>query len=416
MVSNSDINDKIVCVVGLGYVGIPLADIFSKHFHVIGFDVDIDKIERIRQDYKELELTSDPSKIIKADFVIIAVPTPITTSKEPDLSYVESASKIVGQNLKKGTIVVLESTVYPGVTEKIVGPILEEESGLKLGKDFKIGYSPERVNPGDKNHTIEEIIKIVSGMDKETTDMLAELYGRITSVYKTKDIKTAEAAKIIENIQRDLNIALANELSIIFNKMGLDTRAILDAASTKWNFHRYNPGLIGGHCIPVDPYYLVYKAKELDYNPQVILAGRSINNYMPRYSALLAIKGLNEVGKVIKDSKVLIMGLTYKEDVPDIRESPVKYMIDEFNKYGVDLYGYDPLISEDQIRNFGLKLDEKLDVKIDCVVVTVAHNEFKSMTLEDMEKFMNLNPVLIDIRGIFDPEEVRMRGINYKTL
>jgi len=256
MVSKTKLNEKIVCIVGLGYVGFPLAEAFSKHFKVIGFDVDERKINDLNKKNYDFELTSDPSEIKKADFVIIAVPTPVTKSKEPDLSFVKSASSIVGKNLKKDAIVVIESTVYPGVTEEIVGPILEEESGFILGRDFKIGYSPERVNPGDNAHTIDKIIKIVSGMDKESTDELSELYGRITTVYKTQDIKTAEAAKAIENVQRDLNIALMNELSIIFHRMGLDTNAVLDAAATKWNFNRFSPGLVGGHCIPVDPYYL----------------------------------------------------------------------------------------------------------------------------------------------------------------
>ena len=301
---------KTICIVGLGYVGLPLAETFSNHLKTIGFDIDQEKVKRLSESNNEdnIEFTSDPSKIKQADFVLIAVPTPVTKFKEPDLSFVKSAAKTVGKNLKKGAIVVLESTVYPGVTEEVVKPILEEASGLKCGADFKIGYSPERINPGDDEHTLNKITKVVAGMDEETTEILADLYGLITNVYKAKDIKTAEAAKVIENIQRDLNIALMNELAIIFHKMGLDTKAVLEAASTKWNFHRYSPGLVGGHCIPVDPYYLVYKAKELGYHPQVILAGRAINDYMPKHVAEMAIKGLNEVGKVIKGSKVLIMG------------------------------------------------------------------------------------------------------------
>jgi len=259
-----------VCIVGLGYVGLPLAEAFSKHLKVTGYDIDEKKIKNLNSNNNEdnIEFTSDPSKIRQADFVLICVPTPVTKSKEPDLSFVKSAAKTVGKNLKKGAIVVLESTVYPGVTEEIVKPILEEASGLKCGEDFKIGYSPERINPGDEAHTLEKITKIVAGMDDETTEILADLYGLITNVYRAKDIKTAEAAKVIENIQRDLNIALMNELAIIFHKMGLDTKAVLEAAATKWNFHHYFPGLVGGHCIPVDPYYLVYKAKELGYHPQ----------------------------------------------------------------------------------------------------------------------------------------------------
>jgi UDP-N-acetyl-D-galactosamine dehydrogenase len=261
--------NEIVCVVGLGYVGLPLAEAFSKHLKTIGFDIDEVKIRKLNRDNNEenLEFTSDAARIREADFVLICVPTPITKSKEPDLSYVKSATEIVAKNLKKGATVVLESTVYPGVTEEVVKPILEKESGMRCGIEFKIGYSPERINPGDEVHSLEKITKIVAGMDEETTEDLAELYSLITTVYKAKDIKTAEAAKVIENIQRDLNIALMNELAIIFHKMGLDTQTVLEAAGTKWNFHPYMPGLVGGHCIPVDPYYLVYKAKELGYHP-----------------------------------------------------------------------------------------------------------------------------------------------------
>jgi len=415
MSSNNDLSDKIICVVGLGYVGYPLALEFSKHFKVIGFDTNIKKLEKL-QSNNNLNLTSNPIDIRKADFVIIAVPTPVTKSKEPDLSYVKSATKTVGANLKSGCIVVLESTVYPGVTEDVIGPILENESGLKLGSDFYVGYSPERVNPGDEAHTIDKITKIVSGMDEKTTQILAELYGYITNVYKTSDIRTAEAAKVIENIQRDLNIALANELSLIFNKMGIDTRSVLDAAATKWNFYRYEPGLVGGHCIPVDPYYLVFKAKELGYDPKVILAGRTINDNAPHFVASLAVKGLNEVGKVIKGSKVLIMGLTYKENVEDIRESPVKEIIKGLIEYEADLYGYDPLLSLDEINGFNVKAINKLDMGFDCVIITVAHDEFIKMSLDDFKKFMNEKPVLIDVRGMFDKDIAIENGFYYKTL
>ena len=416
MVSKTNINEKVVCIVGLGYVGLPLAEAFSKFFKLIAYDIDRKKIDKLKKDYDTLEFTSDPSKIKKADYVVIAVPTPITRSKEPDLSFVRSAAQIVGQNLKKGAIVTLESTVYPGVTEEVVGPILEEESGYKLGRDFKIGYSPERINPGDNLHTIDKITKIVSGIDEETTEELAKLYGTITSVYKTRDIKTAEAAKVIENIQRDLNIALMNELAIIFHRMNLDTTAVIDAASTKWNFHRYNQGLVGGHCIPVDPYYLVYKAKELGFHPQVILAGRSINDYVPRLVALMAIKGLNEVGKVIKDSKVLIMGLTYKENVSDTRESPVNDMIKELKEFDVDLYGYDPLLNRKQIDDFGVKGLDDFNVKIDCIIITVGHDDFKKMTINDLKKSMNEKPLLVDVRGIFNQEDAEKKGFCYKKL
>jgi len=411
-------DEAVVCVVGLGYVGQPLAEAFSKSLKVIGFDVDEDKIRKLNENSSNNNMiyTTDPSLIGQTDFIIIAVPTPVTKSKEPDLSYVNSAAMTVGKNLKKGSVVILESTVYPGVTEEIVKLILEEESGMKCGEDFKIGYSPERINPGDEEHDLTRIMKIVAGMDKETTEILAELYGTITNVYKAKDIRTAEAAKVIENIQRDLNIALMNELAIIFQKMGLDTKAVLEAAGTKWNFHRYKPGLVGGHCIPIDPYYLVYKARELDYHPQVILAGRAINDYMPKHVAGMAIKGLNEVEKVIKASKVLIMGLTYKENVPDTRESPVRKMVRELKEFGVDVYGYDPLLRDEMIEGFGVKALDDPDVKVDCVIVTVAHDEFREQRLDDIGGMMGEKPVLIDVRGMFDGEEAGRRGFCYRRL
>jgi UDPglucose 6-dehydrogenase/UDP-N-acetyl-D-galactosamine dehydrogenase len=412
--------NKTVCIVGLGYVGLPLAEAFSSHLKTIAFDIDEEKVKRLSESNNEdnIEFTSDPSKIKQADFVLICVPTPVTKSKEPDLSFVKSAAEIVGKNLKKGAVVVLESTIYPGVTEEIIAPILdlENESGLKCGADFKIGYSPERINPGDESHALAKITKIVAGMDEETTETLAELYSLITNVYKAKDIRTAEAAKVIENIQRDLNIALMNELAIIFHKMHLDTKSVLEAAATKWNFQHYKPGLVGGHCIPVDPYYLVYKAKELGYHPQVILAGRAINDYMPKHIAEMAIKGLNEVGKVIKGSKVLIMGLTYKENVADTRESPVREMVKELKEFGIKIYGYDPLLSKEEIEAFGVNALDELNVKVDCVIITVTHDEFKKINLKDMKELMNDAPVLVDVRGMFKEEEAKRMRFYYKSL
>jgi len=411
--------DVVICVVGLGYVGIPLAKAFSKHIKVIGYDIDEEKVKMLNEDNNDtnLKFTTDPSAIKEADFILICVPTPVTKSKEPDLSYVESAAEIVGKKMKRGAIVVLESTVYPGVTEDILKPILERESGMRCGIDFKIGYSPERINPGDEEHTLAKITKIVAGMDEETTEILAKLYGLITTVYKAKDIKTAEAAKVIENIQRDLNIALMNELAIIFHKMGLDTKTVLKAASTKWNFHHYSPGLVGGHCIPVDPYYLVYKAKELGYHPQVILAGRAINDYMPKHVAEMAIKGLNEVGKVIKGSKVLIMGLTYKENVPDTRESPVREMVKELKDFGINVFGYDPMLRRNELEKFDVEIIKSLkSVKVDCVIVTVVHDAFKKINLDQLKEIVEEKPVLIDIRGLFNKKEASMNGFYYKTL
>ena len=400
---SEELKDKTVCVVGLGYVGQPLAEAFSSHLRTIGFDIVSEKVNRINGSNEgKLQCTSDPAAIKQADFVLICVPTPITKHKEPDLSQVKSAAEVVGKNLKSGAIVVLESTVYPGVTEEIVVPILEQQSGMICGLDFKVGYSPERVNPGDDAHSIDKITKIVSGMDEESTRLLAELYGLITHVFVARDIKTAEAAKVIENIQRDINIALMNELSLIFHKMGLNTKDVLAAAGTKWNFHKYTPGLVGGHCIPVDPYYLVYKARELGYHPQVILAGRAVNDYMPRHVAEMAIKGLNDAGKVIKGSKVLIMGLTYKENVPDTRESPAREMVKALQEYRVDVYGYDPLLSREEIEGFGVKAREELNgVKPDCVILAVAHEQFRVLGDDgELARAIKDCPVVVDVKGV----------------
>lgn len=408
--------EKTVCVVGLGYVGLPLAQAFSKHLNTIGFEVNRDKVSQINSlnENENLICTSDPTLIEEADFVLICVPTPVAKSKEPDLFYVRSAAEVVGKHLKGGAIVVLESTVYPGVTEEIVAPVLEKVSGLKCGIDFKVGYSPERINPGDEEHSLDKITKIVAGMDEETARSLSSLYDLITTVYQAKDIQTAEAAKVIENVQRDLNIALMNELSMIFEKMGLETSAVLEAAGTKWNFHRYSPGLVGGHCIPVDPYYLVHKAYEVGYHPKVILAGRSVNDQMPKHVAEMMMKGLNEAGKVIKGSKVLIMGMTYKENVPDTRESPTAGIAEALREFGVDVYGYDPLLSGEDIEDFGVK--EFNGEMMDGVIVTVAHQEFRRMSLNEVKKLMDNDPVIVDVRGIFHEEEGNNDGVFYRKL
>jgi len=398
---SEELKEKTVCVVGLGYVGQPLAEAFSSHLKTIGFDIATEKVKKINRKYdKKLICTSDPASIKQADFILICVPTPVTKHKEPDLSPVRSAAKIIGMNLKRGAIVILESTVYPGVTEEIVVPILEKESNMKCGIDFKVGYSPERVNPGDEEHSIDKITKIVSGMDEESTCYIKELYSHITHVFVAKDIKTAEAAKVIENIQRDINIALINELSLIFYKMGLNTRNILEAAGTKWNFHKYTPGLVGGHCIPVDPYYLVYKAREFGYHPQVILAGRAVNDYMPKHVAEISIKRLNEAGKVIKGSKVLIMGLTYKENVPDTRESPAREMVKALKEYKVEVFGYDPLLTKEEIEGFGVKAVERLsDIKADCIILAIPHEQFRSLNDADFTNEIMGCPI-VDVKGI----------------
>jgi UDPglucose 6-dehydrogenase/UDP-N-acetyl-D-galactosamine dehydrogenase len=422
-----DLSGAVIGVIGLGYVGLPLAEAFSQKFSVIGFDSDSKKVSRLLKEQSGcqnttaepgLVFTTEPHRISEADFIMVCVPTPVTRSKDPDLSYVIDAAVTVGRHMKKGSTVILESTVFPGVTEEIVKPILEKESGLKCGRDFRIGYSPERVNPGDDEHGLERTIKVVSGMDGESAALIAALYGEVApDTFIARDIRTAEAAKVIENIQRDLNIALMNELAMIFEKMGLSTRDVLNAAATKWNFHRYSPGLVGGHCIPVDPYYLVYKAMELDYHPQVILAGRAINDFMPRHVAGITIKALNNVGKVIKGSKLLIMGLTYKENVADTRESPVKGIIKELKEFGVEIYGYDPLLDgiEDEFAVKAIRSIGEVE-GIDAVVVAVPHDVFKEITPGKLKKVMNSQPVMIDIRQIFNRQEAEGEGFYYQTL
>jgi UDPglucose 6-dehydrogenase/UDP-N-acetyl-D-galactosamine dehydrogenase len=420
------IDRATVCVVGLGYVGLPLVESFAKSLKVIGFDIKKERVAELRKANrnKNLNYTGDPGRIALANFIIICVPTPVTKTKDPDLLPVIGAARTIGKHLKKGAVVILESTVYPGVTEEVVLPILEKESGLKCGRDFKVAYAPERVNPGDREHTVDKIFKVVSGMDEETRDLVAELYSRvIPNIFKARNIKTAEAAKVIENIQRDLNIALMNELSLIFEKLHLDTQDVLDAASTKWNFHRYSPGLVGGHCIPVDPYYLVHRAKELGYHSQVISAGRAINDSMAKHVAEMTVKAINDVGKVIKGSRVLIMGLTYKENVPDTRETPQKHLIEELKEYGIEVSGYDPLLDiAEAEKEFGVKILGSLEKagKFDAIVLAVAHDIFKKdgldISLDKLAKVMNSRPVLLDIRRYFDGDAAKTKGFAYRTL
>ena len=419
-----------ICVVGLGYVGLPLAVAFGRKTGVIGFDVNRQRINELKQGIDktkevsneelagvEIEFTNDPVQIKNATFVIVAVPTPIDESKRPDLKYLESASEIVGKNLNKGAIVVYESTVYPGVTEDVCLPILERESGMKLG-EFKIGYSPERINPGDKEHTISKIIKIVSGCDKETCEKVAEIYSMVieAGVFKAADIKTAEAAKVIENVQRDLNIALMNELSLIFGKMNINTKDVLEAAGTKWSFHNYYPGLVGGHCIGVDPYYLTYKSQELGYHPRVILAGREINDGMAEVVGKKVINGLKNSGKEIKDCNVLVMGLTFKENVPDLRNSKAKDVISFLKYFNINVIACEPLISYGVVNGFNVE-NKKFDGinDIDCVVFINNHREFENISLDDLKNKMD-KPFLVDVKGFYDKKKADLLGFDYKTL
>ena len=421
-------------LVGLGYVGIPIAVSFAKKIDVIGFDLNEKKIELYKNGIdptKEVgdeairnttvEFTSDEAKLREAKFHIVAVPTPVNADHTPDLVPVESASRIVGRNLSKGSIVVYESTVYPGVTEDICVPILEKESGLVCGKDFKVGYSPERINPGDKVHRLETIVKIVSGMDEETLETVAKVYSLVAlaGVHKAESIKVAEAAKVIENSQRDINIAFMNELSIIFHKLGIDTKAVLEAAGTKWNFLKFAPGLVGGHCIGVDPYYLTYKAEEIGYHSQVILSGRRINDSMGQYVTESLIKLMAKSGVPISGAKVAVLGLTFKENCPDTRNSRVVDIIHELREYGIEPVVCDDVADKDGAeREYGLELTAFERVKnCDAVILAVAHDEFKALSRSDFDAlYKNETKILLDVKGILDRKTFESAGYKYWRL
>ncbi|MBU0469431.1 MAG: nucleotide sugar dehydrogenase [Candidatus Omnitrophica bacterium] len=427
-----------LAVVGLGYVGLPLAVEFGKTIEVIGFDVKESRIEDLNNQYDEtnettaediksakfLEFTCDPSRLKEAKFIVVAVPTPINKNKQPDLIFMQKASETVGRNLSKGAIVVFESTVYPGVTEDICVPILEECSKLKCGEDFKIAYSPERINPGDKEHNVTSIIKVVSGMDDETLDQVAKVYEMVVKagVFRAKSIKSAEAAKVIENTQRDLNIALINELAIIFNMMNIDTRAVLEAAGTKWNFIKMMPGLVGGHCIGVDPYYLTFKAEEIGYHPQVILAGRRINDAMGKYIAEQTVKKLIAAEKKVHGAKVMVMGITFKENVSDIRNSRVIDVVNELKDYGVSVSVADPLASKEEVMHeYGLELvDYSKDLKVDAIVLAVNHKKFvDELSVEVIKGHFDLGQgkgVLVDVKGVFELGEFDSKEVLYWRL
>ena len=424
-----------IALVGLGYVGMPIAVEFAKHVNVIGFDINKAKIEAYKNGIdptqevgdeaiknSTIEWTSDETKLREAKFIIVAVPTPVNSDTTPDLAPVIGSSEIVGRNLAKGAIVVYESTVYPGVTEEICQPILERESGLKCGVDFKIGYSPERINPGDKVHRLTTIKKIVSGMDKEALDEIASVYQIVVKagVHRASCIKVAEAAKVIENSQRDINIAFMNELSIIFNKMGIDTLEVLEAAGTKWNFLPFKPGLVGGHCIGIDPYYLTYRAEQFGYHSQIILSGRRINDDMGKYVAEQTVKQLIATDKPIRGAKVGCLGITFKEDCPDTRNSKVADILSELREYGVKALVCDPVAdAPDAKRFYDVDLVPFAELKdLDCLIIAVSHKEFKDLTNEQLLSVFKpgTTPLLMDIKGIRDKAEMTALGAKYWRL
>ena len=421
-------------LVGLGYVGMPIAVAFARKINVVGFDLNEKKIELYKNGSDPtrevgddaiksttVEFTADESKLREAKFHIVAVPTPVNDDHTPDLSPVEGASQIVGRNLTKGSVVVFESTVYPGVTEDVCVPILERESGLKCGVDFKVGYSPERINPGDKVHRLETITKIVSGMDKETLDVVAKVYELVVEagVHRAESIKVAEAAKVIENSQRDINIAFMNELSIIFNKMGIDTQAVLNAAGTKWNFLKFYPGLVGGHCIGVDPYYLTYKAEMLGYHSQIILSGRRINDDMGKYVAENVVKKLIAADKSVRNAKIAILGFTFKENCPDTRNSKIIDIVKELREYGIEPVIADPTADAEEAKKlYGIEfVDIGTIQNMDAVVLAVAHTEFKNLAMSDIDSlYGDGKKVLIDVKGLLNRKEYEDAGYSYWRL
>lgn len=420
-------------LVGLGYVGMPIAVAFAKKINVVGFDTNATKIEMYKKGIdvtKEVgnealkettvEFTTDESKLKEAKFHIVAVPTPVRDDHMPDLTPVESASTIVGRNLTKGSIVVYESTVYPGVTEDICVPILEKESGLKCGVDFKVGYSPERINPGDKVHRLETIVKIVSGMDEETLENVAKTYELVVEagVHRAESIKVAEAAKVIENSQRDINIAFMNELSIIFNKMNIDTQAVLKAAGTKWNFLKFYPGLVGGHCIGVDPYYLTYKAEQLGYHSQIILSGRRINDDMGKYVAENTVKMLIKNDRNIRNAKVGILGITFKENCPDTRNSKVNDIIKELREYEIEPIVCDPVADQEEAKKlYNIEIEDMSKLRdLDALIISTCHEEFKKLTMDQFEKMFRDKKIIIDVKGVLNKEEYKKAGYSYWRL
>ncbi len=424
-----------IAVVGLGYVGLPLAVALSRCFTVVGFDVATTRIQELKDGHDRtgevnaaalkdcsITFTANPQDLANATIIIVAVPTPIDAHRNPDLTPVCSASRTVGKAMSKGAVVVYESTVFPGVTEDICVPILEKESGLRFGQDFTVGYSPERINPGDKVHTVDKIVKVVSGSTQETCDLLAEVYGSIVTagIHKASSIKVAEAAKVIENTQRDLNIALMNELALIFDKLGIDTLDVLAAAGTKWNFLPFRPGLVGGHCIGVDPYYLTFKAEEVGYHPEVILAGRRINDNMGKYIAEKTVKMLIASGERVASARVGVLGFTFKENVPDLRNTRVVDIIAELNEYGVCSLVYDPMADAHEAHEeYGIALQPQSALQnLDALIVAVGHEAFQALSLHDLHAFFGnkKHKVLVDIKGLWTPAQAAEAGFTYWRL
>ncbi len=429
-------SDELYCVavVGLGYVGLPLAIEFSRAGHdVIGFDIDEKKIRALRAGNdttgdlgddairnSNIEFTTDDSRIDRADYVLVAVPTPVDDLKNPNLKYVEAAGELIGHQITAGTTVILESTVYPGATQEIFTPAIESTSGLTAGEDFFVGYSPERLVPGDDEHGLRNVVKIVSGQTDDVLEDVATLYETVVEVgvHRAPGMEVAEAAKCIENVQRDLNIALVNELAIACERLDLDTKAVLEAAETKWNFHSYRPGLVGGHCIPVDPFFMIYELERNGFTPNLIQQARDVNEYVPHHVAELVLKGLNECGKVPKESSVLILGLSYKPGVGDVRTSAIGGTISKLESYGINITGYDSCAEYDKVQSeFGIEAQSEMDlIGYDGLVIATGHEEIINYNYKDNIDKMNEKPFLVDVPGIKEADKLKSAGYNYKTL
>ncbi len=425
---------ETICIIGQGYVGLPLALAFDEEgYDVIGFDISDSKIESLvagtdpTGDHGDalisdstIEFTTSPQSIERASIVIVTVPTPVDDSKNPDLSYIEAAAETIGEHVAEETTIVLESTVYPGVTRTVFGPVIEAQSGLTIGDELSLGYSPERLSPGESGSSLSEVKKIVSGSDAETEQQLFELYGSVVDagIYRAPTLETAEAAKVTENVQRDLNIALMNELSIICDHMDLDTQEVLAAAGSKWNFHEYRPGLVGGHCIPIDPLYLAHGSERVGYRPQLIMQGREVNEYMSKHTAELAMRALNRSGKVLKESRILILGLSYKANIGDMRSSQVAGIVSALTEYDIEIVGYDPLVDpETASESFDIPIIDALTFDdFDGIIVATGHDEFAALSPETMTEQLNDDPVLIDVGTCFEKDRAREAGFDYDRL
>ncbi len=423
-----------VCVVGLGYVGLPLATGFAQAgYGVIGYDIDAEKVETLQNGVDttgdlddeavaddDITYTSNPSAISAAEYVVIAVPTPVDRNQQPDLELVRSAGETVGASISPGTTVILESTVYPGATREVLVPAIENTSELTCGDGFHVGYSPERATPGDDDHSLRNVVKVVSGQNTAVLEDVAALYDSVVDagIYRAPSIEVAEACKLVENVQRDLNIALMNELSMAFERMDLDTHAVLEAAGTKWNFHGYRPGLVGGHCIPVDPYFFAHQSERDGFVPELMLTGREVNESMPDHVATVAIKALNQSEKTLKHSRLLLLGLTYKSDVADIRTSKVAEVVDNLREYDIDVVGYDPHGDDEAMRDaFGIEVQESLSFEeMDGAILSTPHGEFRDLDHAEVAAQFNDDPVLIDVTGALDPEAMREQDIAYRRL